>query len=76
MTRIQPLAQQNWCVQEDGSTETAAQNILAITLTLLLVAATGSILWRIFLVSWALVSAAVRYSVVAVMLLVLIVVFF
>ena len=63
-------------MQEDGSAETAAQNILAIALSLLLALAFTSILWRVALVSWALISAAVRYSVVAVLLLVLGVLFF
>lgn len=57
--------------QEDGSAETAAQNILAIALALLLCLAAGSVFWRLFLVSYALFSAAARYSVVAVLILVL-----
>lgn len=62
--------------QEDGSAETAAQNILAIALTLVLALAAGSILWRLALVSWALFSAGVRYSVVAVLLLIMAMFFF
>lgn len=63
-------------MQEDGSAETAAQNILAIALVLVLSLAAGSILWRLALVSWALVAAGVRYSIVAVLLLLLAMVFF
>ena len=63
-------------LQEDGSAETAAQNILAIALSLLLTLAFVSILWRVIIVSWALISAAVRYSVVAVLLVVLTALFF
>jgi len=62
--------------QDDGSAETTAQNILAIALSLLLALALGSILWRVTVVSLALLSAAVRYSIVGVLLLVLAVVFF
>ena len=62
-------------LQDDGSAETAAQNILAIALSLLLLLAFTSILWRIALVSWALISAAVRYSIVGVLLLVLGIIF-
>lgn len=63
-------------VQEDGSPETAAQNILALTLAFLLTLAFGSILWRITIVSFALVSAAVRYSFVAILFLMLMIYIF
>ncbi len=45
------------------------QNILAITLTLLLAVALGGTLFRLTLVVWTLIVAAVRYTVVAVLIL-------
>jgi hypothetical protein len=45
------------------------QNVLAAALTLLLLAAATNVLWKVVVVSWALISAAVRYTVVAVLLL-------
>jgi len=46
-----------------------AQNVLAIALALLLVAAVGNVIFKIVVVSWALFSAAVRYSAVALILI-------
>lgn len=51
--------------QDNSSPESVAQNVLAVTLALLLFLAVGNIVWKIVAVSWALVSAAVRYSTVA-----------
>ena len=48
------------CMQDDSSTESVAQNVLAIALALLLFAAVGNVMWKIVVVSWALISAAVR----------------
>ena len=53
--------------EDDGSPELVAQNVLAVSLALLLAASLGGVLLRIGAV--ALVVAAVRYSVVAVLLL-------
>lgn len=55
--------------EDDGSPELVAQNVLAVSLALLLAASLGGVLFRIAAVSAALVVAAVRYSVVAVLLL-------
>ncbi|CAK0778942.1 hypothetical protein CVIRNUC_004669 [Coccomyxa viridis] len=54
---------------EEGGAGTTAQNVLAIALALLLVAAVGNVVFKIVLVSWALFSAAVRYSAVALILI-------
>ncbi len=43
--------------------------MLAIALALLLVAAVGNVIFKIVVVSWALFSAAVRYSAVALILI-------
>lgn len=56
-------------MQDDSSPESVAQNVLAIALALLLCAAVGNVVWKIVVVSWALVSAAVRYVAVALILL-------
>lgn len=56
-------------VQDEGSAGTTAQNVLAIALALLLVAAVGNVIFKIVVVSWALFSAAVRYSAVALILI-------
>lgn len=56
-------------MQEEGGAGTTAQNVLAIALALLLVAAVGNVVFKIVLVSWALFSAAVRYSAVALILI-------
>ena len=55
--------------EDDGSPELVAQNVLAVSLALLLAASLGGVLVRIGAVAVALVVAAVRYSVVAVLLL-------
>ena len=55
-------------VQDDGSVGSTAQNVLAIALALLLVLAVGNVIVKIVVVSWALFSAAVRYSAVALIL--------
>ncbi len=55
--------------QDDSSPESAAQNVLAIALALLLAAAVGNLVWKVVIVSWALLSAAVRYVAVAFLLL-------
>lgn len=55
--------------EDDGSPELVAQNVLAVSLALLLAASLGGVLVRIGAVAAALVVAAVRYSVVAVLLL-------
>ena len=55
--------------QDDSSPESVAQNVLAIALALLLAAAVGNVVWKIVVVSWALLSAAVRYVAVAFLLL-------
>ena len=55
--------------EDDGSPELVAQNVLAVSLALLLAASLGGVLLRIGAVAVALVVAAVRYSVVAVLLL-------
>lgn len=60
--------------EDDGSPELVAQNVLAVSLALLLAASLGGVLVRIGAVAVALVVAAVRYSVVAVLLLLLAVV--
>ncbi len=59
------------CAQDEKSGESLVQNVLAAALTLLLLAAAANVLWKVAAVSWALVSAAVRYTVVAVLLLVI-----
>ena len=56
-------------VQDKGSSEELTQGIVALALTGLIVAATTTILWRIVVVAWALVAAAIRYSIVAVFLI-------
>ncbi len=56
-------------MQDEGSAGTTAQNVLAIALALLLVAAVGNVIFKIVVVSWALFSAAVRYSAVALILI-------
>ena len=56
-------------VQDEGSVGSTAQNVLAIALALLLVLAVGNVIFKIVLVSWALFSAAVRYSAVALILI-------
>ncbi len=43
--------------------------MLSIALALLLFLAAGNVVWRIVVVSWALLSAAVRYTTVALILL-------
>ena len=55
-------------MQDDTSAESVAQNVLAVALALLLSAAVANIMWKIVIVSWALVSAAVRYVAVALIL--------
>lgn len=60
--------------EDDGRPELVAQNVLAVSLALLLAASLGGVLVRIGAVAVALVVAAVRYSVVAVLLLLLAVV--
>ena len=55
--------------EDDGSPELVAQNVLAVSLALLLAASLGGVLFRVGAVAVALVVAAVRYSVVAVLLL-------
>jgi hypothetical protein len=55
--------------QDDKSPEALGQNVLALTLALLLCLAVGNVMWKIVAVSWALLSAAVRYSAVAFILL-------
>jgi hypothetical protein len=60
--------------EDDGSPELVAQNVLAVSLALLLAASLGGVLVRICAVAAALVVAAVRYSVVAVLLLLIAVV--
>ena len=56
-------------MQDEGSAGTTAQNVLAIALALLLVAAVSNVIFKIVVVSWALFSAAVRYSAVALILI-------
>ncbi|KAK9822971.1 hypothetical protein WJX74_010100 [Apatococcus lobatus] len=55
--------------QDQGTSEELTQGIVALALTGLIVAATSTILWRILIVAWALVAAAVRYSIVAIFLI-------
>ena len=57
-------------VQDEDSGESLAQNVLAAALTLLLLTAAGNVLWKVAAVSWALVAAAVRYTTVALLLVV------
>ncbi|CAL8470045.1 g9587 [Coccomyxa elongata] len=54
---------------DESSAESVAQNVLSIALALLLCLAVGNVVWRIVVVSWALLSAAVRYTTVALILL-------
>ena len=54
-------------LQEDS---TLLQRVLAVALTLILGLTAVNIAFRILLVMWTLVGAAVRYSVVAIMLVV------
>ena len=61
--------------QDDGSPELVAQNVLAISLALLLAAALGGTALRIVAVAAALAAAALRYTVVAVLLLFFAIVF-
>ena len=56
-------------LQDESSAESVAQNVLSIALALLLCLAVGKVVWRIVVVSWALLSAAVRYTTVALILL-------
>lgn len=56
-------------LQDESSAESVAQNVLSIALALLLCLAVGNVVWRIVVVSWALLSAAVRYTTVALILL-------
>ena len=55
--------------QDRGTSEELTQGIVAVALTGLIIAASTTILWRIFVVAWALVAAALRYSVVALFLI-------
>ncbi len=58
-------------VQDEYAVESAAQNVLAIVLTAILVLALGTVLWKLVAVCWALTAAAFRYSLVALVLVVL-----
>ena len=64
----QTYQQCSFALQDDTSAESVAQNVLAVALALLLCAALANIMWKIVIVSWALVSAAVRYVAVALIL--------
>jgi len=59
------------CPQEPTNPEAIAQNVLAVALAAVLTLAAGNVLWKILVVCWALISAAARYSVVAMVLLVI-----
>lgn len=61
--------------QDDNTPEGIFQNILAITLTFLLAIAAGLTLLRLTLVVWTLIAAAVRYTVIAVLILFLFIFF-
>lgn len=61
--------------QDDGSPELVAQNVLAISLALLLAAALGGMALRVLTVATALAAAALRYTVIAVLLLFFAIVF-
>lgn len=58
-------------LQEPSNPEAIAQNVLAIALAAVLALAAGNVLWKLLIVCWALISAAARYSFVAVVLLVI-----
>ncbi len=58
-------------LQDEYAVESAAQNVLAIVLTAILVVALGTVLWKLVAVCWALTAAAFRYSLVALVLVVL-----
>eukprot|EP00884_Botryococcus_braunii_P023440 jgi/Botrbrau1/9780/Bobra.85_1s0024.1 len=61
--------------EDDNTPEGIFQNILAITLTFLLAIAAGLTLLRLTLVVWTLIAAAVRYTVIAVLILFLFIFF-
>ena len=61
------------CLQEQNS---LFQRVLAVTLTVLLAFTAFNIAFRVLLVMWALVGAAVRYSVVAILLVITFVLIF
>ena len=62
-------------MQDDASPEALAQNALAVALSAVLVWGVGSILFKLAVVSYALLAAAIRYSFVALVLLVVVVYF-
>lgn len=57
-------------LQEPSGPEALAQNVLALALAAVLALAAGNVLWKLLSVCWALISAAARYSIVAIVLLV------
>lgn len=58
-------------VQEPSGPEAIAQNVVALALAAVLALAAGNVLWKLVSVCWALISAAARYSFVAMVLLVI-----
>jgi hypothetical protein len=51
--------------------ESIAQNIVALALAAVLVLALGGVFWKLLVVCFALLGAAFRYSVIAVLLVVI-----
>ena len=61
---------QEGLLQETDDAVSTVQNALAVVLCGLLVWSVAGVLWRLVLVAYALFAAALRYSIVAVFLLV------
>lgn len=62
-------------LQEPSGPEAIAQNVLALALVSAMALAAGNVLFKLVVVSWALITAAVRYCFVALVLLVIAVFF-
>jgi len=61
--------------EEPSGPEVVAQNALALSLVAILALAAGNVVFKLVVVCWALVTAAVRYCFVATLLLAIAVIF-